>query len=458
MRVLLLGTGSADGWPNPWCSCASCEVMRRDGVVRRSTSALVDGRLLLDCGPDAPHQAQAAGTSLHDVRTVLLTHAHHDHLAPAALLSRSWTGTDTPLVVAGPRAATDACRDWLGPHDPVSLLVLEAGDVVELDGYVVRALESAHDVGRDALTVGTLLYDVTAPDGSRLLYATDTAALPQPTLDATAGAAYDVVLLEETFGRTTDHGTGHHDLATFPVELARLRATGAVVPSTAVVAVHLSHHNPPDLDRVLAAWGVQVLPDLTVLDTTSPAHLDAPPRRRLVLGGARSGKSREAERSLAAAERATYVATAGLRGGDPEWDARVQEHRARRPSSWRTLETLDIATTLTQAAAGEAVLVDCLSLWLAGRLDEAGVWEHPPGSDEHATAVSHVDAHVDRLVAAVRTTPARVELVSNEVGSGVVPEHASGRLYRDLLGKLNARVAAECDEVVLVVAGRVVAL
>ena len=95
---------------------------------------------------------------------------------------------------------------------------------------------------------------------------------------------------------------------------------------------------------------------------------------------------------------------------------------------------------------------------LAGRLDAARTWEVDPGSAAYAESLGAVERDVQALVDAVRATSARVVLVSNEVGSGVVPEHASGRLYRDLLGALNARVAAECDEVHLVVAGRVLAL
>lgn len=457
MRVVLLGTGSADGWPNAWCTCASCAALRTRGEVRRTTSALVDDVVLLDCGPDSLHQASAAGLSLGTVRAVLVTHAHPDHLAPVALLARSWTPATAPLLVAGPRSVVDACRHWVGPDDPVSLLVLDAGDVVEIEGYVVRALEAAHDDRADPLSTDALLFDVTTPDGSRLLYATDTAALPEATVGSVAGAAFDVVLLEETFGRKGDHGTGHLDLATFPEQLRRLRAVGAVTGATRVVAVHLSHHNPPDVDRVLHQWGARALPDLAVLDTGDP-HPPTGSRRRLVLGGARSGKSREAERALAAERRVVYVATAGERPDDSEWAARVRVHRSRRPPHWTTAETLDVADVLGAAGPDDAVLVDCLSLWLAGVLDDARTWETAPGSPAYAESLALVERRVAALVDAVRTTRARVVLVSNEVGSGVVPEHASGRLYRDLLGTLNARVAAECDEVSLVVAGRVLAL
>jgi adenosylcobinamide kinase/adenosylcobinamide-phosphate guanylyltransferase len=104
------------------------------------------------------------------------------------------------------------------------------------------------------------------------------------------------------------------------------------------------------------------------------------------------------------------------------------------------------------------VLVDCLALWLTGALDAAGAWSAEPRSTAYDAAVAEVAAQMDALVSAVSASPARVVLVSNEVGSGVVPATASGRLFRDLLGSLNASVAAVSDEVELVVAGRAVTL
>ena len=184
----------------------------------------------------------------------------------------------------------------------------------------------------------------------------------------------------------------------------------------------------------------------------------------LVLGGARSGKSREAERLLAAAAAVTYVATGGERPGDLEWAERVAAHRARRPPGWRTAETLDVAGAISTAAPGEAVLVDCLALWLAGLLDAYGAWDTPvPAAESQqqaaAQAAKQVAQAVEELVDALRhTRAAQVVLVSNEVGLGVVPATRSGRLYRDLLGQVNAAVSAACDETVLMVAGRPLAL
>ena len=112
-----------------------------------------------------------------------------------------------------------------------------------------------------------MLFDVAAPDG-RLLYATDTGPLPDATVAAAAGASYDVVLLEETFGDKLDHDTEHLDLGSFPEQVRRLRSVGAVTDRTDVVAIHLSHHNPPtaELSRRLAAWGARAVDDGTVLD------------------------------------------------------------------------------------------------------------------------------------------------------------------------------------------------
>ena len=110
MEVVLLGTGAADGWPNPFCRCGSCGEARRLGVVRGQTSALVDDELLIDCGPEAPSSAVRLGRTLASVRHLLITHAHADHLAPQALLFRSWIPDAGLLEVFGTADALDSCR------------------------------------------------------------------------------------------------------------------------------------------------------------------------------------------------------------------------------------------------------------------------------------------------------------------------------------------------------------
>jgi adenosylcobinamide kinase / adenosylcobinamide-phosphate guanylyltransferase len=177
------------------------------------------------------------------------------------------------------------------------------------------------------------------------------------------------------------------------------------------------------------------------------------PYRVLVLGGARSGKSVTAERLLAGRDRVDYVAT-GARpdDSDPEWAARVRLHQQRRPAHWATLETRDLervlaAPDLTARQLATPVLVDCLSTWLAGVMDECGLWSAAPGAGKALAA------RVDGLLDAWRATRRTVVAVSNEVGSGVVPGTASGVRYRDELGLLNTRIAAQCQQVWLCTAG-----
>lgn len=258
MRVRLLGTGASDGWPDPWCTCASCAAAVAQGVLRGQTGVLVDDRLLLDLGPELPRAALRQGTSLAGVEAVLVTHVHDDHCAPAALMWRGWQRAPGPLQVVGPPAVVRACRPRADPG--VRLTEVRPGDRLAVAGYDVVALPAAHggdDVGPP------VLYDVTGPDGGRLLYATDTGVLPDTALALAAGRDYDAVLLELTsMGLAT-----HLDLSTWPLQVDRLRSVGAVTGRTDVVAVHLGHGNPPPdaLDALLAPWGARAGRDGDVL-------------------------------------------------------------------------------------------------------------------------------------------------------------------------------------------------
>lgn len=166
--------------------------------------------------------------------------------------------------------------------------------------------------------------------------------------------------------------------------------------------------------------------------------------RVLVLGGSRSGKSAFAESLLTGAGSVGYVATAAERPDDAEWTRRVAAHRARRPSSWHTVETRDLAALL--ATDGPALLVDSVTTWVARTMDETGYWADPPRRGVYPQCA-------EQLCTLWGSTRRRVVAVSDEVGSGVVPETESGRLFRDALGELNQRLAATADEVYLVVAG-----
>ena len=171
--------------------------------------------------------------------------------------------------------------------------------------------------------------------------------------------------------------------------------------------------------------------------------------RLLVLGGTRSGKSAHAE-SVAAASGVdvVYVATARRDPDDDEMAVRIAAHRDRRPEEWATEETDEIARVLGEHPRS-TVLVDDLGGWLTRRMDATLGW-----TDGGAT----VAGEVDELVSAVADHPGPLVLVSPEAGLGVVPDTLSGRLFSDLMGSLNRRVAEVCDSAVLVVAGRALPL
>lgn len=168
----------------------------------------------------------------------------------------------------------------------------------------------------------------------------------------------------------------------------------------------------------------------------------------LVLGGARSGKSRYAEMLLADEEEVTYIAPApGLSDDDPEWQMRVKEHQQRRPESWTTVESIDVTRSIVRSR--EPVLVDCLGTWVTSIIDDADAWQ------DRERAMKLIIERTEELVAIWTIAPYNAVAVSNEVGSGVVPETASGRLFQDALGRVNAMMSAASNRVHLVVAGRV---
>lgn len=174
-----------------------------------------------------------------------------------------------------------------------------------------------------------------------------------------------------------------------------------------------------------------------------------------VTGGARSGKSAYAERVADAAGRAVlYIAT--LEPLDEEMRDRIARHRAQRPESWSTVEAPQaLATAFAHTPDDATVLVDCLSLWVSNRLLTLG--EKPTG-DAVRELELELDAEIDEIVATARARTANTVIVSNEVGSGVVPPSMLGRAYRDLLGRANQRVSLAADRAWLLVAGRALEL
>ncbi|HKT18078.1 MAG TPA: bifunctional adenosylcobinamide kinase/adenosylcobinamide-phosphate guanylyltransferase [Stellaceae bacterium] len=174
------------------------------------------------------------------------------------------------------------------------------------------------------------------------------------------------------------------------------------------------------------------------VSTSSDAAPAGLPRIVLVLGGARSGKSRFAENLIAqASAKALYIATAERR--DPEMIARIAAHRARRGAAWTTLEEpLELVNRLLELPPDSPpVLVDCLTLWLANLME----------------ADRDIGFETERLCSALAQMKQPVVLVANEVGLGIVPDNALARAFRDHAGRLNQSVAALAERVVFLAAG-----
>ncbi len=382
MRVLVEGSGGSAGWPEPGCRCASCLRQAADGNTRKKSTIVVDGRVRL--GNESTGGGDAGG---------------------------------------GDAGGGDAGGRDAGGGDA------EREDMRVAAGYCVRRLADTRG--------GAGGWELTAPDGGRLLYPAGPGAAPAPPEGA---APYDVAFL---------------DVLGDPAQLGWLRARGLITADT-ITAVAFADHRVPserELQRRCGFWRVRLMGDG---DAVSPARSARKglqgltgTRRVLVLGGARSGKSERAELRLAGEPDVTYVATGPEAPGDPDWAARVAAHRARRPAWWRTAETTDLAGLL--ATVHGALLIDGIGTWLAAVLDNCG-W------DDRGSARDELAGRIAELIGAWRQTSAYVVAVSDETGLGVVPATPAGRLFRDELGRLNQALAAESEEAELVVAGRVLPL
>jgi adenosylcobinamide kinase/adenosylcobinamide-phosphate guanylyltransferase len=166
--------------------------------------------------------------------------------------------------------------------------------------------------------------------------------------------------------------------------------------------------------------------------------MTALPQLTLILGGARSGKSRHAESLITAFAPPPRIYVATAQALDAEMTERIAHHRARRVAGWQTIEAPhDLAGAIAAAPPDAALLVDCLTLWLTNRM----------------LAEADIAADTAAFEATLARRHAPTVLVSNEVGSGVVPDNALARRFADLQGRLNQRIAGIADRVVLVVAG-----
>jgi adenosylcobinamide kinase/adenosylcobinamide-phosphate guanylyltransferase len=411
MRILAEGTGGASGWPEPGCRCASCLRQAAAGNTRGRSTIVVDDVVRLGTDDAGGAWIGRAGEGAGNGGA---------WIGRAGSTGGGDAGSEAAGGGRGGSAGNRAAREAAGNRA-----------AREAAGYrVVRVAD------REAGGSGG--WDLTAPDGGRLLYAAGPGAVPEPPEGT---APYDAAFL---------------DLLGDPGQLGWLRARGLITAGTDTRVAFADHRVPSEgeLARRCGFWRVGLGGDGDVVSrprsVSKDLDLGAGTRRVLVLGGARSGKSERAELRLAGEPEVTYVATGPDGTGDPEWAARVAAHRVRRPAWWRTAETTDLSGVLRTARG--AVLIDGIGTWLAAVMDECGGW------DGGAAGLARLAARTAGLVSAWRQAGAYVVAVSDETGLGVVPATPAGRLFRDELGRLNRALAAESEEAELIVAGRVLSL
>lgn len=190
--------------------------------------------------------------------------------------------------------------------------------------------------------------------------------------------------------------------------------------------------------------------------TSETTKRDSSPRLILILGGARSGKSSFAERlAMTSGRSVAFIATATP--SDDEMRTRIANHRASRPETWITIEEpLDLAKAVQQAAqVADVLLLDCMTLWVSNWFWRNGEINFDEDATVSERASIEALAEVERLLSVIERMAIgkTLVIVSNEVGLGIVPEYAISRAYRDILGRVNQRIAQYADRVYLMVAG-----
>ncbi len=274
MKITFLGTAAAEGYPDPFCRCDNCEGARKIGgrALRKRAAALVDDQLLIDFGPDLLPASQMHGIPLADIRWAAQTHAHDDHLFPDNFIYRTdrclAKGVHDIEYAVSPyvaRTIKDALvhhftsgDDLEKNHFPsfrMDLVIQRQWETVELGPYELLAIPAIHAPGTEARILGIRRKSGLLHRGGRsLLYATDTAPMPEGTWERVAeeGWTFNLVAMDCTHG-TKQHSAVHHSLASMQQERERMREAGVLTNDARFIAHHFTHHSTPlpdELDRL----------------------------------------------------------------------------------------------------------------------------------------------------------------------------------------------------------------
>jgi phosphoribosyl 1,2-cyclic phosphate phosphodiesterase len=262
MRIQLLGTGSAEGWPGLFCDCDVCRRSRqlRGKNLRSRTSALIDGALKIDLPPDTHHHALTHGLDMSAVRHLLFTHAHDDHCAGYELQYLSWMfiphTVERPLEILAPRTTVKKICAQLGEEPlPLSLQAIDPWKTVEFGRWHVTPILASHDPKQ-------ICFNYLLSDGARtLLYASDTGWYSDQTWDFLRGWKIDGAVIECSKGPVEGGYSGHMNVRQVIDMRGWLVANGIMNSSAPVVTTHLSHLGGllhEELESLFNPHGIQV--------------------------------------------------------------------------------------------------------------------------------------------------------------------------------------------------------
>jgi len=256
MRVQILGSCAAEGWPALFCECDACAEARRRGGrnIRRRTVYCIDGELLVDFGPDIYWQSVEFGVDLARIRYILITHSHEDHLSPIEFhwRRRGFSRVESPLAVYGNAQVLQRIRAESGMEQydlQMDLIEVHAGRAFEAGRYRVFPLEASHAVPEEE----ALNYVIECGDVA-LLIANDTGWWEEPTWEAVRRFRLDAAIIDCTYGLLNpDHRAWHLGAGAVVEMRDRLAEMGVLKSGAYVVANHFSH-NGVGLYEDLCDW------------------------------------------------------------------------------------------------------------------------------------------------------------------------------------------------------------
>ena len=250
MKLHYLGTAAAEGWPALFCNCENCRRARlaKGKNYRSRPQVLIDGKLMMDFGPDTFYHMMKYDLDFTDVRQVLLTHSHTDHFYSTELILRAmpyaFDRDKNKMILYG----NEKCH-WMflrtlqveddseNMRDCVGFQQIEAFQTIQAGDYQVTSLQAIHDPKEECL-----IYLIRDQEGKTFLYANDTGYFPESTWQALEGCKLDGISLDCTLGKNPTMEAGHMGLYANRKVVERLRSMGCIGDNTKIVLTHFSHN------------------------------------------------------------------------------------------------------------------------------------------------------------------------------------------------------------------------